>query len=226
MAKTFFITGTDTDVGKTVVACGLLAAANSQGLRSLAVKPIAAGAEMTDQGLRNDDALALDNAMSQKLPYQQLNPVCLAPAIAPHIAAMRAEKRVTVGQLEGYCRGALMTPSDFRVIEGAGGWRVPLNNTESLADLAKSLNFPVILVVGVKLGCLNHALLSVEAILRDGLPLAGWVANTIDAEMPEFDENIATLKRLLPAPCLGVVPQLDMICPEKTATYIDLTPLL
>lgn len=227
MAKTFFVAGTDTDVGKTVIACGLLAAANAKGLRSLAVKPIAAGAEHCAEqgGLRNGDALALLEAMSEKLPYQQVNPVCLEPPIAPHIAAELAEKRITIAQLVGFCRGALMKPADFKLIEGAGGWRVPVNQVESLSQLAVEMQTPVVLVVGMKLGCLNHAVLTAEAIVRDGLPLAGWVANTIDAEMPYFDENIASLKRLLPAPCLGIVPHLDMICPDKTATYINLDQL-
>ena len=216
-----FIAGTDTGVGKTLVSCALLAAANQRGMRSLGLKPIAAGAEQTPEGLRNEDAVAIAETMSVKLPYQQVNPVCLEPPIAPHIAAKEAGKRVTIAQLTGYCRGALMNPADLKLIEGAGGWLVPVNERETLAELAKELNCGVILVVGMRLGCLNHALLSARAIVAEGLPLLGWVANTIDPEMPRFAENLATLQSRLAAPCLGVIPYMDTLCPVKTSTYLD-----
>ena len=226
MGKKFFIAGTDTEIGKTTIACGLLAAANEQGLRTLALKPVAAGAETIDGELRNDDALALMDAASVKLSYQQVNPVLFEPPIAPHIAAQQAGKRLTVSQLAGFCRGSLMTPSDFAVVEGAGGWRVPLSGRETLAGLAVELQLPVILVVGMKLGCLNHALLTAEAIQRDGLALAGWVANTVAPDMSCFDENIATLTQSLPAPCLGVVPHLSQQSPRAVAAYLSLSALL
>lgn len=202
----FFIAGTDTDVGKTVIASALLAKGNQQGLSTVAIKPVAAGCEQSDEGLRNGDALALQEQMSVALPYAQVNPVTLEPAIAPHIAADQISKRLSVSQLAGYCRGVMMQGAQLTLVEGAGGWRVPLNRVETLAGLARELNLPVILVVGMKLGCINHALLTVEAIRNDGLPLAGWVANQIDADMPVFDENVATLQTMIPAPCLGVVP--------------------
>lgn len=183
MAKRFFIAGTDTDVGKTAIAASLLVAANQRGLRTLALKPVAAGAVQTAQGLRNDDALILQSQMTVPLSYEQINPVVFEPAIAPHIAARQANRRMTISQLAGFCRGTLMTAHDFGVIEGAGGWRVPLNDRETLAGLALELQLPVILVVGMKLGCLNHALLTAEAIRSDGLALAGWVANMIDPAM-------------------------------------------
>jgi len=216
--STFFVTGTDTDVGKTFVACALLAAANQKGLTSAAVKPVAAGCEATPEGLRNDDALALQEAMSLPLSYEQINPITLEPAIAPHIAAARAGKNITVDRLVGFCRGVMMKRADFTLIEGAGGWRVPLNGRETLAALPKSLNIPVILVVGMRLGCINHALLSAEAIHRDGLQVAGWVANRAEAEMSCYDENLASLKARLPFPCLGEIPNL----PEATATEVSM----
>ena len=185
-SRHFFITGTDTDVGKTLIGCGLLVAAANKGLRTLAVKPIAAGADSTPEGLRNQDAVMLMEAMTEKMSYQQVNPVLLEPPIAPHIAAEQVGRRVSVAQLAGLCRGAMMQSADFVLIEGAGGWRVPLNGRELL----------------------SHALLTADAIKADGLRLAGWVANRIDPDMSCFEENVSTLKALLPAPCLGVVPYL------------------
>ena len=222
MGKKFFIAGTDTEIGKTTIACGLLEAGNQRGWRTLALKPVAAGAEPSEDGPRNDDAVALMQSASVKLSYEQVNPVLFEPPIAPHIAAQRVGKRLTVSQLAGYCRGSLMTPSDLALVEGAGGWRVPLSGRETLAGLAVELQLLVILVVGMKLGCLNHALLTAEAIRRDGLQLAGWVANTVDSNMSCFEENVETLRQLLPAPCLGVVPSLSDCSPDKVAAHLQI----
>ena len=226
MANTFFVTGTDTDVGKTFVATALLAAANKLGKTTAAVKPVAAGCEQTDNGLRNDDALALQAAMSLELAYEQINPVTLEPAIAPHVAAAQAGRNITVARLSGFCRGVMMKRADVTLIEGAGGWRVPLNKRETLADLAKELQVPVILVVGMRLGCINHALLSAEAIVRDGLQIAGWVANHIDPAMSCYDENLESLAQRLPFPCLGALPHLPNGTPEQAAEFLDLSALL
>ncbi len=222
MGKKFFVAGTDTEIGKTTIACGLLEAGNQRGWRTLALKPVAAGAEPSEDGPRNDDAVALMQSASVKLSYEQINPVLFEPPIAPHIAAQQVGKRLTVSQLTGYCRGSLMTPSDLALVEGAGGWRVPLSGRETLAGLAVELQLPVILVVGMKLGCLNHALLTAEAIRRDGLQLAGWVANTVDSNMSCFEENVETLRQLLPAPCLGVVPSLSDCSPDKVAAHLQI----
>jgi dethiobiotin synthetase len=222
VAHKFFITGTDTDVGKTLVATALVVAANKRGLSTLAVKPVAAGCEQTEDGLRNEDALLLQQTMSLPLSYEQVNPVALAPAIAPHIAAEQMGKRLRVSQLAGYCRGTLMQRADFAVVEGAGGWRVPLNHRETLADLAQELQLPVILVVGVKLGCINHALLTAEAIAADGLTLVGWVANQLDEAMPCYEENLLTLNSLIRAPCLGVIPRLLAPNAINAAGYLNL----
>jgi dethiobiotin synthetase len=221
MAKQWlFITGTDTDVGKTVVACGFLAAANQQGLRTAAIKPVAAGCEVTEQGMSNSDALQLQAAASHKLSYQQINPVALEPAIAPHIAAAEAGLRMSASRLVGYCRGVSLMPVDMVVVEGAGGWRVPINSRETLADVARELECAVIVVVGMRLGCLNHALLTMEAIRRDGLQIAGWVANILDPEMPRLQENIDTLKQCINEPCLGTVPRLDDLSAERVADFL------
>lgn len=227
MAKrTFFIAGTDTDAGKTLVACAILEQARQQGLTTAAIKPVAAGCALTGDGLRNGDALALQRAMTMELPYEQVNPVAFEPPIAPHIAALQEGRNLSVARLSGFCRGVMMLPCDLVLVEGAGGWRVPLNPRETLANLAIDLGAPVILVVGMKLGCISHALLTVEAIARDGLTLAGWVANRIDADMSCYAENLMTLQSLIPAPCLGDVPFLAAPSPVAAAASLDLAPLL
>lgn len=209
MPSHFFVTGTDTDVGKTLISEGLLHAANAQGLTTAALKPVAAGCVMTDDGLRNDDALILQQAMSASLSYEQVNPVALAPSMAPHVAAAQEGRRLSADRLAGFCRGVLMQKNDVVIVEGAGGWRVPLNARETLADVAKQLSLPVIMVVGMRLGCLNHAYLTAEAIRRDGLALAGWVSNHIDPDMPAYTESLVDLEHGLAAPCLGHIPFLS-----------------
>ena len=222
MRQTLFITGTDTDAGKTVISCGLLTRARLDGKTTVAIKPIASGCERTPDGLRNADALALQHAMTQELAYEQVNPVALEPAIAPHIALQQMGRTVTADQLVGYCRGVTMQRADLVIIEGAGGWRVPLSSREMYSAVPQRLNVPVVLVVGMKLGCINHTVLTAEAIYRDGLRLAGWVANRSVPKMSCYEENLATLKGLLPAPCLGEVPWLDDPSPENVAQYLSL----
>lgn len=208
MAKhTFFVTGTDTGVGKTLVSAALLRAAANAGLRTLGMKPIASGCEETEQGLRNEDALLLLDAMTEKLSYEQVNPIALKPAIAPHVAAAQAQRTITAQRLVGFCRGMQMQSADLLLIEGAGGWRVPLNDRETYAEVPRALDVPVILVVPLQLGCINHALLSAEAIRADGLRLAGWVANRPHPEpMSCESDTLDYLKGHLTAPCLGVLP--------------------
>jgi dethiobiotin synthetase len=218
--KTFFIAGTDTNVGKTLVAAGLLVAAKKHGFTTAALKPVAAGCEKTDAGLRNTDALLLQSVITEPLAYEQINPIALEAAIAPHIAAQQEKRVLSADRLAGFCRGSLNV-ADFTLVEGAGGWRVPLNPQETVADVAKILRLPVILIVGMRLGCINHALLTVEAIRNDGLQLAGWVANCIDADMPVLEENIHSLAARIPAPCLGVVPWLENAAPESVASALD-----
>jgi dethiobiotin synthetase len=223
MTRTFFVTGTDTEVGKTAVSCALLAAASAGGLRTAAIKPVAAGC---DEHGRNDDALQLMASMTASMDYQQVNPVALQAAIAPHIAAQQEGRRLQVSRLAGLCRGVMSQGADFVLIEGAGGWRVPLGPRETLADLARTLQVGVIMVVGMRLGCINHALLTAEAIQRDGLVLAGWVANQPGDPMACHAENLDTLRSLLAAPLLGEVPYLAPFDPEIAATYINLSVLL
>ncbi|CAI8169468.1 MAG: ATP-dependent dethiobiotin synthetase BioD 1 [Cellvibrionales bacterium UBA7375] len=220
--KVFFITGTDTDVGKTEVAAGLLEAANQKGLRTGAIKPVAAGCENRGDGPQNDDAIKLQALANVALSYQQVNPVALDLPMAPHIAAQEQGKVLSANRLTGFCRGVSMLPMDFLVIEGAGGWRVPINKRETMADIPKQLNAEVILVVGIRLGCINHALLTAQAIRQDGLKIAGWVANILDTEMLRIDENIDTLKHMLIEPCLGVVPRLSEVTPQQVAAHLTI----
>ncbi len=222
----FFIAGTDTGVGKTCVSAALLHIAAERGKKTLGLKPIAAGCEQTAEGLRNEDALVLADVATCKLPYAQINPIALEQPISPHLAAQKAGKSITSGRLLGFCRGALMTPADFCLVEGAGGWRVPINDRETMADLAKGLGFPVILVVGMRLGCINHSLLTVEAILRDGLSLAGWVANSICHDMEALQENVTSLSNLIPAPCLGHVPFIADGNIKQISMHIDMSPAI
>lgn len=226
MARAYFVTGTDTGVGKTTVTCALLAAAKARGLTTLALKPIAAGCELTADGLRNSDALALQAEMTLPLSYQEINPVALSEPLAPHLAAALAGRRLTLVQIAGYCRGALMHKADLRLVEGAGGWRVPISDRELLSGLPRQLGLPVILVVGMRLGCINHAILTAEAILKDGVRLAGWVANVIEPDMAALEDNLQTLTRMLPAPCLGVLPWMPDEAADARGLRLDLVPLL
>jgi dethiobiotin synthetase len=221
----FFITGTNTEVGKTWTSRALLLAAHAKGLRTIALKPVAAGCERTSEGLRNEDALLLQQVMTEPLAYDQVNPVALEPAIAPYIAAEQIGRALSVDALAQHCADVLRRPHDFALIEGAGGWRVPLNNRETLADLAIALQTPVILIVGMSLGCLNHALLTAEAIERDGLTLAGWIANSPSPAMDCLEQNVATLNARLSVPCLGQVPFLAGKTPEEASRYLMLNSL-
>jgi dethiobiotin synthetase len=204
MARGLFVTGTDTGVGKTLVAAGLLHALRRQGLVVAGMKPVASGAILTPDGLRNDDALALAAACSARWPYEVINPYAFEPAIAPHIAAAEAGVIVDLAVLQR-AYGELAAASDAVVVEGAGGFLVPLGPALSFADLPAALGLEVVLVVGLRLGCLNHAFLTAEAIAARGLTLAGWVGNQVDPHFARLEENLAALRRTLPAPCWGVV---------------------
>ncbi|KIV63333.1 Dethiobiotin synthetase [Pseudomonas sp. FeS53a] len=225
MGAAFFVTGTDTEIGKTTIACGLLQAARNAGLSTAAAKPVASGCERTAEGLRNSDALGLLAGCSLPLRYEEVNPFAFEPAIAPHLAAREAGVQLDVEALAGPVNAVLARNADFTLVEGAGGWRVPLAGGENLSDLAVRLGLPVILVVGVRLGGINHAVLSAEAIQRDGLVLAGWVANIVDPATSRLEENLVTLAERLPAPCLGRVPRLEVPSAEAVAAHLDLHPL-
>lgn len=204
--RAYFVTGTDTDCGKTYATCALLRAAQTAGFTSVGLKPVAAGGLEQDGKLRNEDALALMEASSIQLSYQEVNPFCLREPLAPHIAAKREGRSLGLSQVAGITRGSLMQRVDLVLVEGAGGWRVPLNDREFLSGLAKELQLPVIMVVGLRLGCLSHAFMTAEAIRNDGLRLAGWIGSQVDPDMSAMEENLETLKGRFAAPCLGVLP--------------------
>lgn len=229
--KTYFVTGTDTGVGKTIAAAAILEAARALGKRTVAMKPIASGCDDTPDGLRNEDALMLQAAMTESLPYDTINPIALKPAIAPHVAAQQAEKHITAQRLVGFCRGLQMRPADLMLIEGAGGWRVPLNDRETYASVPRELGLNAILVVPLKLGCINHAMLTAEAIRADGLQVAGWVANHPEAEAMECEqETLNYLSTHLGAPCLGILPWVEDMpleaLPAVLSRYLNITPLI
>lgn len=198
-----FITGTDTGVGKTHIACGLLRAASAQGMDACGYKPVASGCRRTNRGLRNPDALALQAAAATREPYDTLNPYAFAPAIAPHLAAREAGLRIERRRLDAAHRDLALRHS-LILIEGAGGWQVPIGPRATMADWVAARGWPVILVVGMRLGCLNHALLSADAIRRTA-PLLGWIASELPPRQPRLEENLADLQARMPAPMLGRV---------------------
>lgn len=200
-----FITGTDTDVGKTYITVGILNAFKNQKYSTLGIKPVASGCVKSHDQLHNADALSLQENSSILLHYHQINPFALLPPISPNIAAKEAGRLITVQELKQKTQYALQFSADICLVEGIGGWYVPLNHTETMADYVKAIGLKTVLVVGIRLGCLNHALLTYQAMINDGVAVAGWVANCIDPHMSHIEENINTLRELLPAPCLGVV---------------------
>ncbi|HEX6828151.1 MAG TPA: dethiobiotin synthase [Burkholderiales bacterium] len=213
----FFVTGTDTGVGKTLVACALLHVLAGRGLRVVGMKPVAAGREPDGTFHDVENLVAASNVGG---PRDCVNPYAFDPPIAPHIAAARSGLRIDLGRIRDAC-ARLAAMADAVVVEGAGGLRVPLNDTEDMADLARVLDLPVVLVVGMRLGCLNHALLTAEAISMRGLPFAGWVANRMDPAMDAFDDNLAALRARLPGRLLGVIPRLGRPAGAEAAQYLE-----
>jgi len=217
----YFVTGTDTGVGKTVVSLGLVRAFKARGRRVAAMKPVASGCTEQGGALRNDDALRLQAEASVALPYETVNPYAFAPPIAPHLAAAEAGTWISIARIAAQVR-EVQAMVETLIVEGVGGWRVPLDERETVAELAAALGFPVVLVVAVRLGCLNHALLTVESIQRAGLPLAGWVANRLDPACLRADANVDTLRRHIPAPLLGELPRLARVDPAAAAACLRL----
>lgn len=207
MKRAFFVTGTDTGVGKTLVTAALLRRLREAGVVVAGMKPVAAGAMDGPEGRANDDALLLQAESSARHPYALVNPCLYGPAIAPHIAAAESGVAIDVDRIAAAYR-ALASAADIVLAEGAGGFLVPMDDARSCAELPSLLGMDVILVVGLRLGCLNHALLTAEAVAARRLRLAGWVGNCVVPEFPRREANIATLEARLPAPCLGIVPWL------------------
>jgi dethiobiotin synthetase len=206
-AKGVFVTGTDTEVGKSVVATGLVRGLVARGLRVAVMKPVASGSQRTSEGLRNEDALALIAAANVSVPYPVVNPYCFEPPISPHLAAAEAGVRVDLALIRRNFH-TLAEAADWVVVEGAGGWLAPIGPRAAIQDIVVTLELPVLLVVGMRLGCINHALLTKLGIEACGARFAGWVANTIDPAMARPAENLETLVRLLGEPPLAIVPHL------------------
>lgn len=217
----FFVTGTDTEIGKTWCSLGLIARLQQEGYTVSAMKPVASGCDRTAEGLRNDDALKLQAQASTQLPYDRVNPYAFEPAIAPHIAAAEAGVAIEPQSIVERC-AELSSKSDYCVVEGVGGWQVPLGDNTSVAGLAAALGLPVILVVGLRLGCINHALLSAESIRASGCRLAGWIANNVTPEMERQEGNIQAIGQRIDAPLLGVVPYMQGLSAATVATHLDL----
>ncbi|HBV75389.1 MULTISPECIES: dethiobiotin synthase [Vibrio] len=208
MINSVFITGTDTDVGKTVVSQAILIALTKQGVKTSGLKPVAAGCEITEQGMTNNDALYLQNASSVKLGYALVNPYTLELPASPHIAAEKERVNIDFNILSSVLFQHRQQ-AEFVVVEGAGGWRVPISKEDGLSSWVQQEQLPVVLVVGVKLGCLNHTMLTVETIQKDGLVIVGWVANMIDPDVKYYSEMIQLLEEKIPAPKLGEIPYLS-----------------
>lgn len=222
--RSFFVTGTDTGVGKTLVCCALLYGFAALGRSVIGMKPVAAGAVRSADGMVNDDVAMLRSASNVEAPPQLANPYCFEPPIAPHLAAEEVGAAIELATIVSAYR-QLATVADIVIVEGVGGFCVPLNHDEDSADLAQLLGLPVILVVGLRLGCLNHALLTAQAIRAKGLTLAGWIANRIDPAMAAADENVAALAERLAAPLLGMVKFAVAPDPRRIAALIDLPGL-
>jgi dethiobiotin synthetase len=219
-----FVTGTDTEIGKTLISGALLHLLGQAGVRAAGMKPVAAGAQWLDGAWHNEDVDFLYEAAPLKLPRELTTPCLLRTPTAPHLAAAIDGCAIHPAQLlSAYAQ--VRAQAEAVVVEGVGGWRVPLTETFDTADLAQQLALPVVLVVGLRLGCINHALLTAEAIAARGLTLAGWVANTVDPAMTQGDGNVQALAVRLPAPLLGVVPRLDVPSAAQAARHLDLTRL-
>lgn len=225
VAERYFVTGTDTEVGKTVASAALLQAARLQGKSTAGYKPVASGSEMTPDGLRNSDALALQRNSTIELAYSAVNPYTFAEPTSPHIISADEGRSIDFAVLSAGLR-SLEERAEWVLVEGAGGWFTPLSQEQTFADWVQAERLPVILVVGVKLGCINHAMLTAQAVQQAGLPLAGWIANDVVAPGKRHQEYLATLRRVLPAPFLGEIPWLaDGADNAETGRYLDISAL-
>lgn len=218
MTQGYFITGTDTEIGKTLVSCILLHKLAQQGLKVVGMKPVASGARLNAEGvLNNADANELMNHSNVKLDYELINPYCFAPAIAPHVAAAQAGIRIELNKI-AQAFHSISAQVDKVIVEGVGGWLVPLNERECVADLALKLTLPVILIVGIRLGCINHALLTYESMHHRGINIIGWIANEVDPKMLNREETIKALQNKMAIPFMGSVPYLK-------SSHIDVSQL-
>ncbi|KAB2825874.1 dethiobiotin synthase [Aliivibrio finisterrensis] len=224
MIDAFFVAGTDTDVGKTVSSKAILDALNMKGLNTAAYKPVAAGSEDKGEGVQNSDAIHLRSVANVELSYEEVNPYALLLPASPHIAA-EAESVVIDYSVLSQGLAALKAKSDVVLVEGAGGWRVPVSKDDCLSTWVKQEKLPVVLVVGIKLGCLSHAMLTAEAIQHDGLEIIGWVANRVNPGTENYAEIIKMLEDKMPAPKLGEIPYMPSVKRKNMGKYINLDVL-
>ncbi|OAN18174.1 dethiobiotin synthase [Photobacterium jeanii] len=224
MTNAFFVTGTDTEVGKTVASRAILQAAGSANIKMAGYKPVASDSKKTDEGMRNSDALYIQDASVVELEYDEVNPYTFEAPVSPHIAAEQENRTIEFSVISDGL-AALKAKSEAVLVEGAGGWRVPVSRTDYLSSWVKQEKLPVILVVGVKLGCMSHAILTAEAIRNDGLELVGWVANRINPGTENYAEIIRMMEENLGAPKIGEIPYMPGVKKRDLSKYIDLTPL-
>lgn len=220
----WFVTGTDTEIGKTLVSSAMVYALTRVGVNVAAMKPVAAGARLMDGEWHNEDADILASVANVPLPATLITPYLLRDAAAPHIAAAQEGVQIDLAHICA-CYDRVRSAADAVVVEGVGGFRVPLSEQSDTADLARQLGLPVVLVVGIRLGCLSHALLTADAIAARGLKLAGWVANVVDVGMRHSMGNVEALAARLPAPLLGTIPRLAAAAPPAAASHLDFSHL-
>ena len=222
--KSCYITGTDTGIGKSIASAALLHALRARGCRAVGMKPVASGCEMTADGWRNEDALALQQASDPVPEYGDVNPYALPHPLAPELAAADAGVAIELQPIvEAHARLAAI--ADAVVVEGVGGWAAPLTAGLDQLDVVRALKLPVVMVVGLRLGCINHARLTARAIVQDGATLAGWIANDIDPAMARSGDNFAILQRVLPAPCWGRLPHAAAPDAQAMARHLQLPSL-
>ncbi|NPE53370.1 ATP-dependent dethiobiotin synthetase BioD [Dickeya dadantii] len=224
MTERWFVTGTDTEVGKTVASVALLQAARQAGYRTAGYKPVASGCEVTPQGIRNGDALQLQANSSVALPYDAVNPLAFLEPTSPHIVSAVEKRPIAFSTLSDGLR-ALERQADWVLVEGAGGWFTPLSERHTFADWVREETLPVILVVGVKLGCINHAMLTAQAVRQAGLRLAGWIANVVQPPGRRHQAYLQTLQERIPAPMLGEIPYLSLPIQQDIGDYLNITLL-
>ncbi|OAJ95646.1 dethiobiotin synthase [Vibrio bivalvicida] len=225
MIDAFFIAGTDTDVGKTVASKAILNALAEKDLKTIGYKPVAAGSDKTEQGFRNSDALYLQEAATVNVAYDDVNPYALELPASPHIAAIRENIDIEYSVLSDKLKLHKQN-SDIVLVEGAGGWRVPVSKSDCLSTWVQQEKLPVVLVVGIKLGCLSHAMLTLDAIKADGVEVIGWVANRVNPGTEHYAEIIEMLENKIAAPKLGEIPYVPKVKRKDLAKYIDVSPLL
>ena len=221
MSKACFVTGTDTGVGKTLVSAGLIRLFSEDGIKVAGMKPVASGCELTDQGLRNEDAIMIMQESNVELDYELINPYAFEPPVSPHFAANESNQEIKLDHIVDRFT-AISAQADMVIVEGVGGWQVPLSDDQDISDLAEKLYLPVILVVGLRLGCINHALLSANAIRQKGLSLIACVASLIDEDYQRLDETLETLEKQLGIP-VQLIPRIENAKPEHVTQYLEKT---